>query len=130
MTDRSPSPGELAHYGVKGMKWGVRKGQSGKEIRAARRRVHSQRVQLDAKEDKVDSLARGTAQRSRAEKDLEKASKEFLKNPDRVTAARTTKGEKIAAVLIAGPIGLTAVAATSVNTRVIDYKQRSGAYDR
>ena len=25
MTQRSPSPGELAHYGVKGMKWGVRK---------------------------------------------------------------------------------------------------------
>jgi hypothetical protein len=25
MTEGSPSPGELAHYGVKGMKWGVRR---------------------------------------------------------------------------------------------------------
>jgi len=28
MTQRSPSPGELAHYGVKGMKWGVRKSEN------------------------------------------------------------------------------------------------------
>ncbi|AWN05874.1 hypothetical protein SEA_CRICKO_8 [Streptomyces phage CricKo] len=130
MTDRSPSPGELAHYGVKGMKWGVRKGQSGKQIRAARRRVASEHAKLEVQVDKVDDMKRGTAERARGEKQLEKATRDFLNNPDRVTAARTTKGEKIAAVLIAGPVGLTAVAATSVTTRVIDYKQRSGAYNR
>jgi len=28
VTQRSPSPGELAHYGVKGMKWGVRRAEN------------------------------------------------------------------------------------------------------
>jgi hypothetical protein len=29
MSQRNPSPGELAHYGVKGMKWGVKKARTG-----------------------------------------------------------------------------------------------------
>lgn len=39
MTQRSPSPSELVHSGVKGMKWGQRKKAGGKEIRSARRRI-------------------------------------------------------------------------------------------
>ena len=29
MSQENPSSGELAHYGVKGMKWGVRKARTG-----------------------------------------------------------------------------------------------------
>ncbi|QEQ93873.1 hypothetical protein SEA_KARDASHIAN_8 [Streptomyces phage Kardashian] len=42
MTQGSPSPGELAHYGVKGMKWGVRKAVSDKlEARAKVKRAEN-----------------------------------------------------------------------------------------
>lgn len=37
MTQGSPSPVELVHYGVKGMKWGVRKARTGRlNVRASR----------------------------------------------------------------------------------------------
>lgn len=93
MTERSPSPGELIHYGVVGMKWGKRKKATAKDIYTARARL----MKDGAAVPKQDS--------------------------DRIIAARMTRGEKVVSVLLTGPIGLTAIAATSGVSRRIEYKQ-------
>lgn len=88
-----PSLEELQHFGVKGMKWGVHKTHGthefhrkfntpekrATEIKRARRSV----AKSKAKAEK----AKGTPQAKKF-KDL------HLKNPDRATALRMTKGEK------------------------------------
>ena len=62
MTQGSPSPGELVHYGVKGMKWGVRKARTGDlNVRASRNeRVAAGKGSLT---DKVVTLGGSSAAR-------------------------------------------------------------------
>lgn len=126
--DEKPSLEDLKHYGVLGMKWGQRKTASGKEILAARRRLAKDQQHRLGQMDKLLDTKRGSKERKSAEKKLADMYASFLKDPDRVIAARMTRGEKFAALIIGGPIGLAGIAATSAHSRRIEAKQDAKAY--
>ena len=110
----------LEHFGVKGMKWGVRKSRpTSNDIRGARAMDASRRRSIAAQVDKTN-LASGKAQDREAKK-LSDMSMDYLKNPDRATALRLTKGEKVALTILAvGVPGIgTAAAAGTVASRVL-----------
>ena len=112
-TTKPSSPQEaLAHYGKKGMKWGVRKDDTSaakaavgrskptsREVYDARARVGSKVRELNRQIDKTN-LATGSKQKTEAKK-LASMSTKFLKDPDRATAQRLTTGEKVALSILA-----------------------------
>lgn len=117
----------LNHYGVLGMKWGrTRVRATGPQIRQARRNL--QRQSLSYHDHKADvKRATSAGEKAAAREKLDQVKADFLKNPDRVVAARLTRGEKaVAAILL--PYGMTAIATTSVISRRIEYKQDKGRY--
>lgn len=114
---------DLEHYGTKGMKWGVRKKVTGRDIRSARAR-------LGLEQDKLFNKARDVKATGRGQKAYEKQKTAFLNNPDRVLATKLTKGEKAAQVILAGPIGLVTIGAVSAYSRNIAKKQATGAYNK
>lgn len=110
----------LEHFGVKGMKWGVRKSRpTSNDIRGARAMDASRRRSIAVQIDKTN-LASGKAQDREAKK-LSDMSMDYLKNPDRATALRLTKGEKVALTILAvGVPGIgTAAAAGTAASRVL-----------
>lgn len=124
ISEDKPSPEDVLHYGVKGMKWGHRK-PTGDEIRSARARVGLKQNELHEAQKKA---RRGT------DKDRARAAKlttEFLKNPDRPTAIRMTTGEKFITGIFGSPAaaGLS-IAITETAARTIEDRQASGYYDR
>ena len=76
--------GSLAHYGVKGMKWGVRK----ERIKNARASVRSQKkaIRQAKKEGHVQRMS-----------DLQK---KLRNDPDRITAGYMTRGEQIVGTIV------------------------------
>lgn len=120
---------ELIHYGIKGMKWGVRKAASAREIYGARARLQVKQNEYSAQKRKVRKTKTPKAKANQKAK-LDKMKVDFLKDPDRVTASRMSTGEKVVAALFAGPIGVGVVGATSYTSRVIDARQRTGYYDK
>lgn len=120
----------LQHYGVKGMKWGVRKSDSGgkskptsDEIKSARIRTRARQRELGVQADKVN-LATGKKQEREAKKFAD-MSTSYLKNPDRVTAEYLTRGEKVALTVLAvgipgpGTAGAAGLAGGTVAGRAI-----------
>ncbi len=104
-----PSLADLMQSGVKGMKWGVRKAKpTTSEIHDARARQDARMRDVNSKIDRLN-LVSGPGHSSSVQKkavlDFQKSEKAFLTNEDRVTAAHMTRGEKIAAVILAGPLG-------------------------
>lgn len=96
------TPGEvLAQSGVKGMRWGVRnsKKPSASEIHGARQRQ--------------------AVRKSAAKGGDSKAAREHQTHPDRITASRMTAGEKAAAIMLGGPVGLAVVVSNSSHTRAV-----------
>lgn len=124
----------LAHFGVLGMKWGKHRAKaSTANIHAARRRVQKQKNELTKHEDKVSNLADPKA-RAKGMQEHAKLKASFLNNPDRVVAARLTRGEKAAIALFSIPTtglvgGVAAIAATSAHSRRIERKQETGKYN-
>ena len=103
-----PSPEELVHYGVKGMKWGHRKRVTSADIRAARSRVRRQESALGRAEDAMTNPNTGKVNRTAA-KNFKQLETQFHKTPDRATALRLTTGEKFILAAL-GPVGVGAAA--------------------
>lgn len=97
----------LAHYGVKGMKWGVIRTQRSADTKAARAGLRADNQKYNALEDKRDSSA-SSAEKARIQRVLDKMDAEYKTDPRRAIAARTTRGEKIALALLA-PAGIGAI---------------------
>ena len=139
--EKPGSPAEiLEHHGVKGQKWGVRRKSSSsggsdsfkKKFPTSQARtaeIHRARINIRAQEAKIYKTTNPAAQK--------KALKVYLNSPDRATALRMTRGEKIVAGVLAGALAIpTAGAATAgvagyTGTTVairkgIERKQRKG----
>lgn len=119
----------LKHYGVLGMKWGVtRQVATGSQIRSARHRVQGQQIALKQAKRSVRSATTAQA-KANAEKKHADLKMALLNNPDRVIAARLTRGEKAASLLLFSPIGAAAlIGGTSAASRRIEYKQDKNKY--
>lgn len=118
----------LQHYGVLGMKWGKHRAKAdASEIRGARHRVQGQAMNLhNAK--KAASRIKDSAQREAAQSEVAKQKVAFLNNPDRVVAARLTRGEKAVGLLLG--FGVAPIAVTSAASRRIERKQELGKYNK
>lgn len=136
--EQKPSLEEaLEHYGVKGMKWGVRRsehelakarirdggskpsrgggkraaanmGRSGKEIHKSRAAVKKQKAKITAAAKKVADAKPGPAQEA-AKKTLQKETKTLLSSNDYPISAQMSVGEAITIGFFGTP--LTAVSA-------------------
>lgn len=124
---------EFAHFGKKGMKWGVRNDDSSggagggssqpsrkekraaqnEEIISARGRQREREVEVQRQAFKTYS-ASGEKAAAAALKKYDKMEADLLTNPDAATAAKLTSGERTAnnislGVLAIGAVGLTAL---------------------
>jgi hypothetical protein len=116
-TEAKPPLEELAHFGTKGMKWGVHKTHGthefNKKFNTPEKRateIHRARASVAKSKAKAEK-AKGTPQ-------AKKLKDAHLKNPDRATALRITKGEKAVRALLYAfvpvPVVPAAVAANTV----------------
>jgi len=99
-TEKPGSPAELVHFGVKGMQWGVHKTQGTRDFYAKNptskqrtEKITKARESTHKTKKAYKSEKRGTEKRA----DLKKV---HLSNPDRATALRLTRGEKVVFGLI------------------------------
>jgi len=140
MTQEEDTQEFLAHYGVLGMKWGKTRATAGsRDIRLARANVVKAKRANDKKVDKLYTAAK-KGRTAVNQTDVKRIKAEFLNNPDRVTAARMTRGEKAVAGIIAtlatGGYGGGLVAAggstgvTSARSRTIERRQETGYYNK
>jgi hypothetical protein len=139
MSDTDLTPEEwLAHYGVKGMKWGQRKAPTSAEIHDARARTASRERELSRQVDRTN-LAKPGREQAREAKKLNELTLDYLKSPDRATALRMTKGEKVMNGIIAvgfpgvgtGAVAVAAGARVAIRKSVERdvEKARAGQYD-
>lgn len=148
-TEKPGTPQDLAleHHGVLGMRWGHRKEGTAKiGRRAANRKAKEtfiRRNPSSRKQAAAIRIARASTQhdiakfanaprRSQKRKDLRKVA---LRNPDRATALRITRGEKVVLGLIAvglpgpGTVGVAVGTTAQVAVRRhIERKQARGGY--
>jgi len=114
------------------MKWGQRKTGTGLQIRVAR-------IHTSAQKSAIRKSKRATKKETDPEKKAELAvttgqlQTRYLKNPNRIIAARLTSGEKAVVALLgltgAGiPLATGVIAGTSARSRRIEYKQENKRY--
>jgi len=121
----------LIHYGIKGMKWGRRKarddGGSGKaakpkkkitsdDIRESRAQ-HQARVAELIRADQRVRTATTKKGKDAALRQVEKMAKQIANTDDARIANKMTRGEKAAALFVAGPLGLVVIGANKFTTR-------------
>jgi hypothetical protein len=123
-----PPLDELAHYGVKGMRWGQRKKYSSADIKNARAGQNSRLRQLQRAEDDLNTVASNpratTAQEKRAVRNFQKLEKDYEGDPQRAIAARMTRGEKIATVILTGPLAVVPLGVNAATVRSIEKSQQ------
>lgn len=109
----TPAQVVLAHYGTKGMRWGVRRANpSGGQIRLARKKQAERQMKVFRAED--EGIV-GKVPVRVSVKNAKKLQKEHDTHEDRVTAAHMTNGEKAAAILLGGPVGAVVISASKAN---------------
>ena len=109
----------LKHYGTKGMKWGVRKKKyASEEIHAARARQNA-RLKKYMEADDQAALAKSKKAAAAAIKKRDTIAKEFDTSEDRVTAMHMTRGEKVAHVLLVGPLDAVTIPANKLTVRSV-----------
>ncbi len=148
-----PSLEELVHFGVKGMKWGQRKGPttlgsklndavrdvetglainnlgdpnhpSGKTIRDARDRVAAQKRGIRAAKKDVRKAKRRGEDTSTGKSKISEMQASLLRNPDRITASRMTKGETAVSILFAQP---GEIAGRMIKTKLIELEVKNAS---
>lgn len=131
MEPEKPALSDLQHYGVLGMKWGrTRARASSSAIRVARTNVAKDKAAVGKAEMAVYK-AKTPKERAAAQKTHAEVTAKMLKNPDRVVAARLTRGEKAASFLLLTPVGAGAlIGATSAVSRRVERKQELGKYNK
>lgn len=127
MTDfvgaEKPSLEELAHHGVKGMKWGHRKKYSTSDIKDARARQQSRAVEVNNAAAKLNLASKaGGKGAEKAAATYAKKANAYKSNKDAAVAARMTKGEKAVSLLIGGPIGAIVIAGNAAAVRSMEKK--------
>ena len=101
----------LAHYGVRGMKWGQRKATISKA------RQQTIETIIPNKHKELRKISEGSGTRAEKRSARKQVNKDYRNNETVRTAITMTRGEQVAATLLAGPIGLTYVAALSISNR-------------
>lgn len=137
MTQQEETEEFLAHYGVLGMKWGkTRARASSPDILAARRRTAAEQAKVRSADAKSARIA-DPQKRQEAKVEVGKMRAAMLNNPDRVIAARMTRGEKAATLalgFVIPGVGLVPAAAAiggfSARSRRIERKQELGKYNK
>lgn len=135
---------ELFHYGVKGMKWGVRRpvdsatglikksSEARKERRTARREAKAQKFEGKAKgyRDRIDNLmntpmseVKISGSNKRLIRKLEKQEARSLKDAGRAREGKLTSGQRKA---IAGAAVATAIVASAVGLTAAAYYDETG----
>lgn len=103
----------LAHFGVKGMKWGVKRAQRkerNQQIKTARRNIRDKENDLMDTVRKADK-AKTAGERAKLDKLATKKAKDLFDDPDQLTASRMTSGEKwINGIMITAAIGVAGAA--------------------
>ena len=115
----------IEHYGVKGMKWGVRRAQE--SVKAGRAGLKAQKREI-TRATTVEAIDAAQAKYNAMRID-------HLNNPDRVTAQTLTAGKAatVAALgfLAIGPVGIpVGLAAQQAYMNTIRKRQASGYYDK
>jgi hypothetical protein len=130
-----PSLDELAHHGVKGMKWGSRRGKSesvssakpnGSEIHAARARHNDRMDRLETEGARL-SFAKSASDKQRVLNGIHAIANEKGAHEDANVATRLTRGEKIANTIVSGGLS-TAVASRSMKKQGREAHDMLNAY--
>jgi hypothetical protein len=110
--EKPATPDELAHFGTKGMKWGVRKTAGTHEFHAKYPTAESRASAIRQSRVNVNKAYMKFANEKNPDK-REELRKAWVNHPDRPTALRLTRGEKFAASAVAG-LAPTVVAPAAV----------------
>lgn len=122
-TEKPGTPEELVHYGVKGMKWGVKRSRDSKRVSSSKQF----KKDFPTRRARRDEIRRARASVAKADIDFQfapnaqarrNAANVYLNNPDRVTARRLTAGEKAVAALLVGTGVAAAPVAAGVATNI------------
>ena len=121
----------LEHYGKKGMKWGVRKAKpSTSDIKDARARQASRIHEVNNRTHELNlATAPGSGKSKKAQDTAVKKYQQAIKNldnSDTAVAARMTRGEKAALLILTGPIGAAAIIGNKVQVKKIEKQQAAG----
>lgn len=142
LNDTNPALDDvLAHYGKKGMKWGVRSAPrksapTAREVYRARENVVNEKLRLRSKRKSIRS-AKTSQTKVKRKAEYADMKLKFLNNPDRATQLRITKGDlAMIAILNVATAGIATgptVAGAGVRVgarKTIEKRQKSGDYNR
>lgn len=121
-----PELDELAHFGVKGMRWGVRRGLTTAQDR---KNLESRKVidKMTRQRDVALIKSANPFSSSEKRKEMRALGKQIqtdIKNsPHLAPSIRMTAGEKVAVTLLGGPAGLGGVLINEAFARGVERRQ-------